>query len=689
MGVEPQETRGIPRNRKCGNCRFYEPAPLWRKGWCRNTKLYPPHANHLVDANTIDCEGGFRSRIYWEPLAAGQVAPSSQPEPRPVAPTNVTPITPLAANAEPVPTASASNNAASANPPINPIIGRPISHPITPSADAYLRPMDEPSGGTYKHPLADRSFAKSGDDTIRPVNTTPAPIISRQSAPVPSQNLNQDNPTGPGSRAPFTPPAANEPSDNSYRPFGVRSNRSFSSQEPPTRSFSSQDAPTRNFSSQEPASRNFSAQESNSRNYTNSQEPPNNRNYTSPEPEDRNFSAGDQPTRNFSTQERGSRSFSQEQSGGRNFSAGDTPTRSFAAQERNRPFITPPPPQNEAPNQAYGGDEDYGETETYNEPASNFNDQATRPYEAQATRPYQPNQYSQPPAEPEEWADEEPAPPPPPSRRYNETSNFSNQPGNFSGSQRNNYGQPATDYPTQPGNYSSQLNTEKEPIRIQEALPANNRPRPLEPKKQPQPVPARFRPVKEDQPAANMPVNRDWKAILREKAPFTRNWNLEGITMNRQTILPWAIGGVLVLILVVVLIANLGKKPDDQNNPTGTVAAANATTSAANGTTSGSTTTTGNATTAARTTAAGSTSATTAASTATTAPATKTATVKGTGSVLNVRDTPSTKGKVVTTVKDGEKVNIKGGPKDGDGISWYQVEYNGATGWASAAYLEL
>lgn len=69
MAAESQEARNnLPRNRKCGNCRFYEPAPLWRKGWCRNPKLYPPHANHLVDATSIDCEGGFRSRIYWEPM---------------------------------------------------------------------------------------------------------------------------------------------------------------------------------------------------------------------------------------------------------------------------------------------------------------------------------------------------------------------------------------------------------------------------------------------------------------------------------------------------------------------------------------------------------------------------------------------------------------------------------------------
>lgn len=29
------------------------------------------HANHLVDSTSLDCEGGFRSRIYWEPLPEG------------------------------------------------------------------------------------------------------------------------------------------------------------------------------------------------------------------------------------------------------------------------------------------------------------------------------------------------------------------------------------------------------------------------------------------------------------------------------------------------------------------------------------------------------------------------------------------------------------------------------------------
>ncbi len=74
-----QETKSLPRNRKCGNCRYFEPAPLWRKGWCRNPRLYDRRANHLVDAATIDCEQVFRARIYWEPVPTAEVVEANAP----------------------------------------------------------------------------------------------------------------------------------------------------------------------------------------------------------------------------------------------------------------------------------------------------------------------------------------------------------------------------------------------------------------------------------------------------------------------------------------------------------------------------------------------------------------------------------------------------------------------------------
>lgn len=74
-----QETKSLPRNRKCGNCRYFEPAPLWRKGWCRNPRLYDRRANHLVDAATIDCEQVFRARIYWEPVPVPEPIDADMP----------------------------------------------------------------------------------------------------------------------------------------------------------------------------------------------------------------------------------------------------------------------------------------------------------------------------------------------------------------------------------------------------------------------------------------------------------------------------------------------------------------------------------------------------------------------------------------------------------------------------------
>ncbi len=51
--------------RKCGTCKYYEPAPIWRKGWCRNPLLYAPHQSHLVSEDDLDCDRGMGN--YWEP----------------------------------------------------------------------------------------------------------------------------------------------------------------------------------------------------------------------------------------------------------------------------------------------------------------------------------------------------------------------------------------------------------------------------------------------------------------------------------------------------------------------------------------------------------------------------------------------------------------------------------------------
>ena len=50
--------------RKCGSCKHYEPAPIWRKGWCRNPLLYSAQQSHLVGEEDLDCERGMGN--YWE-----------------------------------------------------------------------------------------------------------------------------------------------------------------------------------------------------------------------------------------------------------------------------------------------------------------------------------------------------------------------------------------------------------------------------------------------------------------------------------------------------------------------------------------------------------------------------------------------------------------------------------------------
>jgi len=51
--------------RKCGNCKYYASAPLFRKGWCRNPRLFSAGQDHLIGADDLDCDRGIGS--YWEP----------------------------------------------------------------------------------------------------------------------------------------------------------------------------------------------------------------------------------------------------------------------------------------------------------------------------------------------------------------------------------------------------------------------------------------------------------------------------------------------------------------------------------------------------------------------------------------------------------------------------------------------
>lgn len=164
--------QAAPRNRKCGNCRFYEPAPLWRKGWCRNPKLYPPHANHLVDATTIDCEGGFRSRIYWEPVPAGQAAahPAAEAPKRPPQPQPAAQATQAFTNVE-APAARFSQNQPTQ--PVTPVQSsqqQPFYSPPAPQPETPVMP----GAGANREPLINR-FRKVQQPPVEDVSYSEQP----------------------------------------------------------------------------------------------------------------------------------------------------------------------------------------------------------------------------------------------------------------------------------------------------------------------------------------------------------------------------------------------------------------------------------------------------------------------------------------------------------------------------------
>ncbi|HEY8600280.1 MAG TPA: SH3 domain-containing protein [Thermomicrobiales bacterium] len=52
--------------RKCGNCKHFQPAPMWKRGWCRNALLFSQNQSHLVGEDDLDCNRGMGS--YWEPI---------------------------------------------------------------------------------------------------------------------------------------------------------------------------------------------------------------------------------------------------------------------------------------------------------------------------------------------------------------------------------------------------------------------------------------------------------------------------------------------------------------------------------------------------------------------------------------------------------------------------------------------
>ncbi len=90
---------------KCSTCKHYEPAPMWKKGWCRNPLLYSPQQSHLVGEDDLDCNRGMGS--YWEPIdhstSAAELAEPTESAPftamrdtgrfKPPPPRNIAPAT--------------------------------------------------------------------------------------------------------------------------------------------------------------------------------------------------------------------------------------------------------------------------------------------------------------------------------------------------------------------------------------------------------------------------------------------------------------------------------------------------------------------------------------------------------------------------------------------------------------------
>lgn len=56
----------------CQTCRHYEPSAVWKRGWCRNPRLYGPRESHMVDEESLDCSRGLGS--FWEPADPDRAA---------------------------------------------------------------------------------------------------------------------------------------------------------------------------------------------------------------------------------------------------------------------------------------------------------------------------------------------------------------------------------------------------------------------------------------------------------------------------------------------------------------------------------------------------------------------------------------------------------------------------------------
>jgi hypothetical protein len=178
-----------------------------------------------------------------------------------------------------------------------------------------------------------------------------------------------------------------------------------------------------------------------------------------------------------------------------------------------------------------------------------------------------------------------------------------------------------------------------------------------------------------------LPEPRDetgWRAEVRKRFRFTENWPLEKLELSHLIL--WGAAMLLVLVALVVFLASSHKQPD----PKVVAATAAAATQDAQSQILGGT---AYASVAALTPVTPTVNPATATALAVVG---KTGKVTGLGGqALNVRQDASINAKVLTRLKEGDRVKVVGGPKAAEGQNWLQVEVNGQTGWVSDKYLTL
>lgn len=59
------------------------------------------------------------------------------------------------------------------------------------------------------------------------------------------------------------------------------------------------------------------------------------------------------------------------------------------------------------------------------------------------------------------------------------------------------------------------------------------------------------------------------------------------------------------------------------------------------------------------------------------------------GGALRIRPKPSTNGEPVGSLDNAQDVLIIGGPQEGDGYTWWEIEAKGLRGWAVADFLKV